>query len=139
MVPDEYDAGALPRTQESPSPFSMSSLSSENSSMDATKSDSSSDRSKSALQLEDSTSKGMCSCTIPTLCRQSSASFGNTMHGSIPSTLSLPMDPPTTTSPTAPRKTPDMSLMDLPLKKRPLDMDKYIEELDVEQVRRYDP
>jgi hypothetical protein len=29
--------------------------------------------------------------------------------------------------------------MDLPLKKRPLDMDKYIEELDVEQVRRYDP
>lgn len=139
MEGDAHGLGASPQTQESYSPFEISSISSENSHEDATKCDSSSDSVKSALAPAESTSKGMCSCTTRTLYRQSSVSSELTTNGSIPSTLSLPMDQQTTTSPTVPKRSPDTSPLDSALKKAKYDIEMSTMDLDVAQVSRYDP
>ena len=139
MERDAYEPGALPLTQESDSPFDISSISSENSLEGAIKCDSSSDSAKSALAPAESTFKRMSSFTTPILCRHASVSSELTTKGSIPSTLNLPMDQQTTTSPTARKRTPDTSPKGSALKKHLLDMERSTMELDVEQVRKYDP
>ena len=139
MERDAYDPGASPYSQESNSPFEISSISSENSHEDAIRSDSSSDSVKSALAPAESTFKRTYSSTIPILCRQSSVSSECTMNGSIPSTSSLLMDQQTTTSGTVPKRTPESSPKDSALEKHLLDMETSTMALDVAQVSRYAP
>lgn len=138
MEPRESDASVVQPIPAMDSQSEISSLTLSNSPGSKSKFDFSSDSSNSVQTQEECIASGTCSSTTLEQLPLLSASSDESMNDSIQAISKSLKEAPMTTSPTARKSPVDTSLMVPQLTRTPSELDRYIEELDAEQVSKYD-